>query len=148
MGGIAFKETFLFHLLLQRLTHLLVFVVEDGASETFDLTDDVPGLLIGDTLHDILQDPLQHHVGSAQVGNQLIHSQLLHLHIIETDLQVSGQVEFPCHVPQHTLEEGIDGLHTEIVVVMKQVRQSLSSPFPDEFRRIARLLHNHLQVVV
>ena len=31
---------------------------------------------------------------------------------------------------------------------MKQVRQSLSSPFPDEFRGIARLLHNHLQVVV
>ena len=42
LGGIAFEEAFLIHLLLQCLAHLLVFVLEDGTPEAFDLTDDVP----------------------------------------------------------------------------------------------------------
>ena len=148
MGGISLEETLLFHLLLQRLTHVFVFVLEDGTPKAFDLGDHVPRLLVRDALHDIFEDPLQQHVSSAQVGYQLIYRQLFHLLVVEAYLQICRQVELPCHVPQHTLEEGVDGLHAEVVVVVQQVVEPLSGPFPDGLRGIARLFFYDLQVAV
>ena len=88
-------------------------------TELLDLSDDIPRLVVGDIVHDVLQDPLKHGIGGAEVGDELIDSEFLHLIVVQSDAQVGGEVEFAGHVPENTLEEGIDGLDAEVVVVVQ-----------------------------
>ena len=148
LGGVLLEEAFLVHLLFELSAHALVFILEDGASEALDLRDDVPRLIIADVVHDILQYPLQHHVRSAQVCDELIDGHLFHLVVVEADAQVVGQVEFASHVAQHALEEGVDGLHAEVVVVIQQIRQSYAGALTDNLSFKACLLCDASQVVV
>ena len=98
---------------------LLVVVAEYSAPELLHLSDDVPRTVVADGLHNILQQPLQHDIGMRQRVDEPVDGLFLHLDIIETNAQVGSQVELPSQVPQHTLEECVDGLHTEIVVVVQ-----------------------------
>ena len=80
-------------------------------------------MVVVDLLHDIAQQPLQHAVGMCQRVDELVDSLLFHLCIVQTDTQVSCQVELTSQIAQHALEERVDGLYAEIVVVMQQQTQ-------------------------
>ena len=84
------------------------------ATELLDLSDDIPRLVVGDIIHDVLQDPLEHGV----------------------------------HVPENTLEEGVDGLYPEEVVVVQEVRQTDARSLADDLGVESRLLLHFLQVFV
>ena len=43
-------------------------------------------------------------------------------------MQVGGESQFACHVAQDALEEGIDGLHSEVRVVMQDGSECLTCP--------------------
>ena len=66
----------------KRIALFLVIITEDGTSEQFHLTNDVPRLVVADVLHDILQDPLQHHISMGKVVNQTIDSLFLNLYVV------------------------------------------------------------------
>ena len=140
LGSVLLEEAFLVHLLFELSAHALVFIVEDGSPEALDLRDDVPRLVITDVVHDILQYPLQHHVCSTQVCDKLIDGHLFHLIVVEADAEVIGQVEFASHIAQYALEEGVDGLHAEVVVVVQQIRQSHACTLADNLWLKACLL--------
>ena len=118
------------------------------ATELLDLSDDIPRLVVGDIIHDVLQDPLKHGVGGAEVGDELVDSQFLHLIVVQPDAQVGGEVEFTRHVPENTLEEGVDGLYPEEVVVVQEVRQTDARSLADDLGVESRLLLHFLQVFV
>ena len=117
-------------------------------AELFDLSDDVPRFVVGDVLHDVSQDPLEHGIGGAEVSDELVDSEFLHLIVVEANAQVGGEVELTGHVPHDTLEEGVDGLHTEVVVVIEEVGETDARPFADDLRVEARLFLDGFHVVI
>ena len=47
-------------------------------------------------------------------------------------IEVGGELEFAGEVSEHTLEEGVDGLHAEVVVVVEQVGKGDACSLADE----------------
>ena len=123
-GRVLFEEALLAHHLLQFLALALVVVAEDGASELLDLSDDVPRTVVVDVLDDVVHEPLQFGVGGGETLYQHVDGHFLHLHIIKPDTQGGREVKFAGKVAQHALEEGVDGLYSEIAVVVEQIVQS------------------------
>ena len=119
--GIVVEEARLAHLLFELSAHGLVVVAEDVAPEGLDLRDDVPRLIVLNVLHDVFQNPLEDEVGGGEVADELIDGEFLHLVVVESDAEVGGEVELARHVAEHTLEEGVDGFHPEVVVVVEQI---------------------------
>ena len=107
-------------------------IIEDVATEVLNLSDDIPTLVVCDVLLDVFHDPEEQLVGVLQFLYQLIHSLLLHLLVVESDAQVGSEVEFSCQVAKHTLEEGVDGLYTEVVVVVDEVAEGCSCVVNDQ----------------
>ena len=132
LGGECLEEAFLVQALVQALGIVLVIVLEDVATEVLNLSDDIPTLVVCDVLLDVFHDPEEQLVGVLQFLYQLIHSLLLHLLVVESDAQVGSEVEFSCQVAKHTLEEGVDGLYTEVIVVVDEVAEGCSCVVNDQ----------------
>ena len=130
------------------MAHGLVVVAKDVTAKVLDLGDDVPRLIVLYVLHDVFQDPLQHDVGGGEVADELVDGEFFHLVVVESDTEVGGEVELTRHIPEHTLEEGVDGLHTEVVVVVEQVVERHARPFADESGFVACTLLDGLQIPV
>ena len=146
--GIGLYEPGLVDYLLQGLALRLVIVAEDGLAELLHLSDDVPGTVVANLLHDVAQQPLQHDVGVRQRVNHQVDGLFFHLTVVQTDAQVGRQVQFACQIAQHTLEKGVDGLHAEVVVVVQQQVQGFASALADDFGCEPRVVNDALQVVV
>ena len=86
------------HLFLKCLALLLVIVAEDGTSELLHLADNIPRLVVADALHDILQYPLQHHIGMGEIVNQTVDGLFFYLYVIQTNTQVGSKVEFASQI--------------------------------------------------
>ena len=84
----------------------------------FYLSDDIPRTVVVDVFHDVTQQPLQHYVSMLQRVDELVDGLFLHLYVVQTDTQICCQVQFPSQITQYALKEGVDGLYSEIIVVM------------------------------
>lgn len=135
---------------------LLIIVTEDRLSKVFDLTDETgllliivtPALIFHKTVHDIAEQPLQDEVGMFEVVDELVDSHFLHLVTTQSHTEVCRQFQLMGEVPEHTLEEGVDGLYPETVVMMQEEMKRLSCSFPDGMDREPRLLLYLLCIVV
>ena len=52
------EETGFFQFLLKQTTDVLVFILEDVLAERFDFLNHIPRLIVGDSFHDVFQQPL------------------------------------------------------------------------------------------
>ena len=121
LRGVLFEEPRLCHDLLEFAADRLVFVLEDGASELFDLSDDIPTAVVGNVLDDIVHNPLQDHILGRETVDQLIHRQFLHLIVVQSDVERGREVQFSGQVAQDRLEERVDGHHAELMIVMDEM---------------------------
>ena len=99
-------------------TLFLVGVLEDVLAEELHLVEDVPTLVVVDGLEDVFHDPPQHDVAAAKGVDHRIDGKGLHFLVSQLDAEVGGEVELAGEVAQYALEELVDGLHTEIGVVV------------------------------
>ena len=91
---------------------------------------------------------MQDEVGGGEVADELVDGEFLYLHIVETYAEVGGEVKLARHVAQHTLEEGVDGLYTEIVVVVEQVVEGDACTLADELGLEACALLDGTEVAI
>ena len=80
--GIALEEVLIVHLGMERAALFFIVVAKDGTSEQFNLTYNVPRLVVADILHDVFQNPLQHHVGMCKVVNQAVYGLFFYLYVV------------------------------------------------------------------
>ena len=146
--GVLVEEAFVLQPLVQLLADILVIVAEDGLAKLLDLSDNVPRTVVGDVLHDVFENPLQHDVGRLQVVQHLVDGHFLYLRVVQPDAQVCREVQFVSKIAEHALEEGVDGHHPEVVVVVQQQFQGYACPLADELRRGFQLAAHLLHVAV
>ena len=96
----------------------------------------------------IVEYPLHEVVVHFQRRDEFIHRQVFHLIVVELNLEVGGEVEFSGEVAQHALEEGVDGLHAEVAVVVQQQVECCGSPTPCLLRFEWQCLEHCIEIVV
>ena len=104
--------------MLQFVAPFFIEIAEDGASELLYLSDDVPGTVVADSLHNIFQQPLQHDVSMGEGVDKTVDGLFFHLNIVQSDAEVGSQVQFTGKIAKDTLEKRVDGLYPEIVVIV------------------------------
>ena len=82
-----------------------------------------------------------------KVLNQLINSEFFYLGVVESNTQVRCQVQFSCKISKHALEEGVNGLHTEIIIVVEKIAQGDACTFADKSFCLTSLLADHFHVL-
>ena len=97
-SGVVLEKSSLAHLLFERDAYLFIIVLEDVLAELLYLGYYIPRFIVGNVLHNVLQNPLKHNVGGGEVFNQLVYRQLLNLIVIQSDTEVCGEVELASHV--------------------------------------------------
>ena len=97
-SGVVLEESSLTHLLFERNAYLFIIVLEDVLAELLYLGYNIPRFVVGNVLHNVLQNPLKHNVGGGEVFNQLVYRQLLNLIVIQSDTEVGCEVELASHV--------------------------------------------------
>ena len=118
-------------------------------AKRLDLADYIPALVVCDVFLDVFHNPEEQLVSVFQTLDEFIHSLLLHLIVVESDAEVGGQVQFSSQVSQYTLEEGIDGLHMKIVVVVDEQSECRFCILSDLcFRQMWQCLMYLLQILV
>ena len=73
---------------------------------------------------------------------------VFHRRIVEFHSEVCREVQFAREVPEHALEERVDGLHVEIVVVVYEEREGCRGCFSDVVFRHLCLKCYLFQIVV
>ena len=115
------------------LAVLLVNVLENILAEFFDFPNDVPRLVFLDVFVDIVENPRQFLAIRVKAFDEVADGLLFDLRVVEFDAQIGGEVEFAGKVSQHTLEERVDSLNSEVAVVVKQQVKGLSCPRGNDF---------------
>ena len=116
--GIATEEALFLQLCVQSFARRLIVVAEDGLSESLDLSDDVPRLVVFDVLLDVADNPSEHLVVSRQLFYHLVDGLLFHLVVVQPDAQVGSELQFAGEVAKDGLEEGVDGHHAKLTIVV------------------------------
>ena len=104
---------------VQLFALFLIIITENGLTKALYLANDVPGAVVADILHDILQQPFQHNVSGLQVFYQLLDGQFFNLIVVKPDAQVGCQVKLTGEITQYALEECVDGLDAEVIIVVE-----------------------------
>ena len=100
---------------------LFIYIFIYSKAELLDGSYNVPALVLTDVVAYVVENPLHDIALGQQLLNHLVDSLLLHLSVVERELEIGVKVQLLGHVPCYLLEEGVDGLYTEVVVVVQQV---------------------------
>ena len=114
------------------LTVLLVEIAEDIVSEFLYLSNDIPALVVVYVGIDVLANPFQLLTFGIEALYHLVDGLLLHVLVVEAHAETVGEVELMGEVPEHALEEGVDGLDVEVMIVVHEQVQGLAGALPDD----------------
>ena len=130
----------------QSVALLDVGLVEDVQAEAFDFARHVPAFVRGDAFADELQEPSQHGRASVELLDEDIDGVREHLGVVERDVHVGTQFQFPRQVAHHRLEERVDGFHAEAAVVMNQQGEGAPCLVAHLLRGQSQSVADHVQV--
>ena len=118
---IAFEEVLVIRDRFQQMLVALEELLAEVHSEWLHLTSDIPRLLVVHPFVYVLYNPWHKslvlveslHNGVDCFGNNLT--------IVERYAEVVAKTKFLDHIAEYALEEGVNGLDTELVVVVQEV---------------------------
>lgn len=95
------------------------------------VADHVPALFVFNLLvhivDDLLHDAFLARSGTAvlKFGHEALHGSGHDVLVVEVNAEGTGEIELVGEIGEERLEEGVDGLHTEMVVVVDDVGQQI-----------------------
>ena len=102
---------------------LLQMLIAEFASQGAQFSANVPGAVVFNIIIDILDHSGSHTIISVRIGYQIVHRLLNEQGLVEVHLVMGGLAELMGQAGQQPLEEGVDGLHAEVVVVVEDFGQ-------------------------
>ena len=146
--GIATEEALFLQLCVQSFARRLIVVAEDGLSESLDLSDDVPRLVVFDVLLNVADNPSEHLVVSRQLFYHLVDGLLFHLVVVQSDAQVGSELQFAGEVAKDGLEEGVDGHHAKLTIVVHHEGQGLRGLLGSRLSRDVQVVDDLFEIAL
>ena len=129
LTGVVLEELWVGENRFELFVAFLIEVAVDVCAEVLDLSDDVPVLVLVESLVDKVHHPTEQRVFVAvDVFDDFVDGLLLHLTVVEAYVDVGFQSQFACEVSEDTLEEAVDGLHAEIVISVEDTVEGECCP--------------------
>ena len=107
-----------------------IALVKDIAAETFHLIRYIPTLVVGNPFVDIIQQPCEDRGGGTEFLNHAVYRIAEHFGIVQFDIQIRAEFQFPRQVTHDGLKERVDGFHPETAVIVQHIAESDSRRFP------------------
>ena len=95
---IIIKEVIRGECFIEFLAVVSIDIAENIPSKAFDEIDDIPALVLGYVLFDVLHNPAKDLVVDIKPVYQFVNCLFFHLHVIESYVQIGCEVEFTCHI--------------------------------------------------
>ena len=95
---IIIKEVIRGECFIELLAVVSIDIAENIPSKAFDEIDDIPALVLGYVLFDVLHNPAKDLVVDIKPVYQFVNCLFFHLHVIESYTQIGCEVEFACHI--------------------------------------------------
>ena len=132
LAGVVLEELRIGENRLKLLVTLLIEVAVDIRTEVLDLSDDIPVLVLVESLVDKVHHPAEQRVFVAvDVPDEFVDGLLLHLTVVEAHVDVGLQSELAREVSEDALEETVDGLHAEVVISVEDTVEGECRPLLD-----------------
>ncbi len=117
---------------LKLLVSFLIEVAVDIGTEVLDLSDDVPVLVLLESLADKVHHPSEQRVFVVvDVSDEFVDGLLLHLTVVESHVDVGLQSQFSRKISEDALEKTVDGLYAEIVISVEDTVEGECRPLLD-----------------